>query len=338
MDGRPGCACAERAAETLHAERSAEAAASEDFDPLRIRPYVTLPNAGAPPVAEDPGAATPPPPPDAAETMPLRTVPADETMPLRAVSVDETAPLPAMPADDTAPLRAMPADETAPLPAMPADDTAPLRAMPADETAPLRPPPRNRKHRRLAALTIGAAAAVVIGTAAFASTLFAGDAAPKQALPDVTDTGVPYSGTGSASADTPSAVPSRTRKAAPPHSAAPKPSAPPSPSAARAASPSPSKASPSPSASEQPSDGPSRQPLASRGATLRRGDSGPAVLELQQRLAQLGLYGGSMDGGFGSATERAVSSFQSYMGIDGDPAGVYGPQTRRALESMTDQP
>ena len=51
-DGRPGCACAERAARIPHAERSAEAAAAEDFDPLRIRPYVTLPNAPG----GDPGA------------------------------------------------------------------------------------------------------------------------------------------------------------------------------------------------------------------------------------------------------------------------------------------
>ncbi|MYV93333.1 peptidoglycan-binding protein, partial [Streptomyces sp. SID1034] len=49
MDGRPGCVCGERAAETLHAARSAEAAAAEDFDPLRIRPYVQLPNASAGP-------------------------------------------------------------------------------------------------------------------------------------------------------------------------------------------------------------------------------------------------------------------------------------------------
>lgn len=36
----PGCGCAERAARRA-AER-AETAAAEDFDPLRIRPYVTL--------------------------------------------------------------------------------------------------------------------------------------------------------------------------------------------------------------------------------------------------------------------------------------------------------
>ncbi|MFJ8307949.1 MULTISPECIES: peptidoglycan-binding protein [unclassified Streptomyces] len=337
MDGRPGCVCAERAAETVHAERSAEAAASEDFDPLRIRPYVTLPNAGVPPVAEDPDALAPPVPPDAAETMRLRAVPADGTAPLPTVSADGAAPVRPVSAESA---------EDAPGGALGATGLRPgPRSSIAGEAeiaggADLDPPPRNRKHRRLAALTIGAAAAVAIGTAAFASTLFAGDATPKQALPDAVDTGVPYSGTGQASADAPSVVPSRTKKAAPPHSAAPKPSAPPSPSASRAASPSPSKAAPSPSASasQQPSDGPGRQSLAPRGATLRRGDSGPAVLELQQRLAQLGLYGGSMDGTFGAGTERAVSTFQSYAGVDGDPAGVYGPQTRRALESMTDQP
>lgn len=62
------------------------------------------------------------------------------------------------------------------------------------------------------------------------------------------------------------------------------------------------------------------------------------MLELQERLGQLGLYTGTPDGGFGSRTERAVRDFQSYTGVDGDPAGVYGPATRRALESMTDRP
>lgn len=157
VDGRPGCACAERAAETLHAERAAEAAAAEDFDPLRIRPYVMLPN-------------SPEGPPHAPEAV------SEQTMRLGAVPAEEA------PAAD---------------PGHPSPAVAP------------------RKRRRLAALTIGAAAAVVVGTAAFASTLFAGDATPKQALPDVADTGVPYSGTDSASADAPSAVPSRTRKAAP---------------------------------------------------------------------------------------------------------------------------
>ncbi|MES9519357.1 peptidoglycan-binding domain-containing protein [Streptomyces capoamus] len=48
-DNTPSCDCTERAAEALREARSAEAAAAEDFDPLRIRPYVEVPDA-APPV------------------------------------------------------------------------------------------------------------------------------------------------------------------------------------------------------------------------------------------------------------------------------------------------
>ncbi|MGW5660878.1 peptidoglycan-binding domain-containing protein [Streptomyces sp. NPDC003758] len=41
-DGTPSCGCTRRAAEALQEARTAEAAAAEDFDPLRIRPYVEL--------------------------------------------------------------------------------------------------------------------------------------------------------------------------------------------------------------------------------------------------------------------------------------------------------
>ncbi|MFJ8935817.1 peptidoglycan-binding protein [Streptomyces sp. NPDC102365] len=66
----PTCACARRAADELLETRSAETAAAEDFDPLRIRPYVDLevhaegtgagPADGPPPptvtaVGQDPG-------------------------------------------------------------------------------------------------------------------------------------------------------------------------------------------------------------------------------------------------------------------------------------------
>ncbi|MFE9372337.1 peptidoglycan-binding protein [Streptomyces sp. NPDC006711] len=207
--------------------------------------------------------------------------------------------------------------------------------------------PATTPRRRLTALTIGVATAVVIAAAAFASTLFASDATPKQALPDAVDTGVPYSGAGADSA-TPSATATHTRRPAPSHSASASASAPLSPSASasasasRAAAPSPSKSAPAPSASASGPDSrtPQGKPLAPPppGQTLRRGDSGPGVLELQERLAQLGLYTGSADGGFGSRTERAVRDFQSYLGITDDPAGVYGPGTRQALESMTDRP
>ncbi|MEU1018983.1 peptidoglycan-binding domain-containing protein [Streptomyces sp. NPDC005898] len=50
--GASVCGCAGRAGEDVRRERAAQAAVAEDFDPLRIRPYVSLP---APP---PPGTAT----------------------------------------------------------------------------------------------------------------------------------------------------------------------------------------------------------------------------------------------------------------------------------------
>ncbi len=58
-DNTPSCACTERASEALRDAREAQAAAAEDFDPLRIRPYVELDGTDA---EADP-----------ATTMPLRT-------------------------------------------------------------------------------------------------------------------------------------------------------------------------------------------------------------------------------------------------------------------------
>ncbi|MEU7410940.1 peptidoglycan-binding protein [Streptomyces sp. NPDC042638] len=55
-DGSPSCDCTERASEALRAARTAEAAAAEDFDALRIRPYVEFPDTPAPPASPRPGA------------------------------------------------------------------------------------------------------------------------------------------------------------------------------------------------------------------------------------------------------------------------------------------
>ncbi|MFI5767531.1 hypothetical protein ACIA74_03090 [Streptomyces sp. NPDC051658] len=87
---RPACACGQptaeqyRTAERHRAERSAadkaEMAAAEDFDPLRIRPYVTLGNDTVPAAAdaderpEQRGSHRPP--EGAATTMPLLPGPA----------------------------------------------------------------------------------------------------------------------------------------------------------------------------------------------------------------------------------------------------------------------
>ncbi|MFD5741850.1 peptidoglycan-binding protein [Streptomyces massasporeus] len=55
-DNTPACACTHRAAEALRDARTAQAAAAEDFDPLRIRPYVEI-DAGA---SGGPGGGTTP--------------------------------------------------------------------------------------------------------------------------------------------------------------------------------------------------------------------------------------------------------------------------------------
>ncbi|MGC5035357.1 peptidoglycan-binding protein, partial [Streptomyces sp. DT73] len=47
-DNTPSCACTDRAAEALREARTAQAAAAEDFDPLRIRPYVEIDPGTAP--------------------------------------------------------------------------------------------------------------------------------------------------------------------------------------------------------------------------------------------------------------------------------------------------
>ncbi|MEB8343699.1 peptidoglycan-binding domain-containing protein [Streptomyces endophyticus] len=87
--------------------------------------------------------------------------------------------------------------------------------------------------------------------------------------------------------------------------------------------------SPSPSASRSTSSTPTDA------TTLRRGDSGREVVELQWRLKQLNLYVGEITGDFDSPTESAVGTYQFSRGIKNDPHGEYGPATRTALERET---
>ncbi|MBW4445152.1 MAG: peptidoglycan-binding protein [Plectolyngbya sp. WJT66-NPBG17] len=62
--------------------------------------------------------------------------------------------------------------------------------------------------------------------------------------------------------------------------------------------------------------------------TLRQGDSGAAVTELQQLLNAKGINI-AVDGIFGDATRAAVVQFQKQSGIATD--GIVGPQTWQAL-------
>ncbi|MFH0518689.1 peptidoglycan-binding protein [Streptomyces sp. M41] len=42
-----------------------------------------------------------------------------------------------------------------------------------------------------------------------------------------------------------------------------------------------------------------------------------------------------VDGEYDARVTEAVAKFQTAKQVDGDPAGVYGPNTRRALEAVT---
>lgn len=62
---------------------------------------------------------------------------------------------------------------------------------------------------------------------------------------------------------------------------------------------------------------------------LVRGEHGVAVAKLQENLANLAHYDGSIDGIFGYGTEAAVLAFQRQRGLTAD--GKAGPKTLRAL-------
>ncbi|MFF7947270.1 peptidoglycan-binding domain-containing protein [Streptomyces griseorubiginosus] len=165
-DRTPSCGCTERAADALRDTRTAEAAAAEDFDPLRIRPYVDLADETTPV----------PRMPTTEQTMPLRPVPTaqdpapDETraLPLQATNAAPTAPPrehPRRPRPRTVLLAAAGAvvtvvaaagfasglfayespsrDEAAPRdvrPAVPDATTTPASASPSTTTESVRPP------------------------------------------------------------------------------------------------------------------------------------------------------------------------------------------------------
>jgi zinc D-Ala-D-Ala carboxypeptidase len=72
------------------------------------------------------------------------------------------------------------------------------------------------------------------------------------------------------------------------------------------------------------------------GSTLREGSSGPAVAQLQIRVAGWVAYGEvlAIDGQFGPATRRAVTRFQQGYGLAAD--GIAGPQTFNQIYALQD--
>ncbi|SEC74020.1 Putative peptidoglycan binding domain-containing protein [Streptomyces misionensis] len=285
--GAPSCDCAERAAEALRETREAEAAAAEDFDLLRIRPYVEV-------GPDDPDATRPVPP--------------------------VGATLPPRPADG------------------PAVFASPAAVGGAEPPAPERPEPpgpaggrhRLRRTALVAAAGAGAVAVAAVGLALFSYHAPSRDgAAPdiRESVPDLPPpdpSGTPVHG---APAPSRSAARSPLPSAPPSTTPSPSPSAPsPTPTARRTPS---GAASPTPSATTAPHTTPAGAPA------LRRGDVGPQVADLQFRLWQLNLYQGAFDGVFTRSVENGVRTYQLARGVQGDPAGVYGPATRAALEGET---
>ncbi|MEU0132544.1 peptidoglycan-binding domain-containing protein [Streptomyces sp. NPDC006296] len=198
-----------------------------------------------------------------------------------------------------------------------------------------------RRRRPFAVVAVGAAVAAVVGTAAFAGGLFDAKDDRDTALPEATSSvpdtdGVPAASAPEPSSASPSTAPSPSASASVPAEA---PSASPSSSRSPSASPSPTvpqPPSPSASATEAPTAPVAAPPVEEvAGTTLRRGDRGPEVSELQRRLQEVWVYRGPDDGTYSAQVEQAVAEYQRWASVRSDPPGVYGPETRSALEART---
>ncbi|MFE0181747.1 peptidoglycan-binding domain-containing protein [Streptomyces olivaceus] len=377
-DHTPSCACGTRASEALRDARTAQAAAAEDFNPLRIRPYVELDGTEGP--QGPPGAPGPPGPAEAVPDAPAPATEApaaeaDATMTLRAVDAgalpgaaaaeagpgpgpepgsesEPSLPTPLAPSagsPNARDLRLFETSATAPLPAVTArtDGTGGgSEGGTGGGTGGARKPRRRRKGVLLSA---AGTVVVVLGAAGFASGLFSYETPSRDgAAPDEVRAGVPDPSSTEATPDAEPSAPSAPSSAA----GSPGPSVSASASAGAPESPSPSASAPStssaPSRSAEPSPTSSPTPTeqASQesgddgpdfyaGPELRRGDQGPEVVELQQRLAEAGVYVGDHDGRYDRRVEESVRTFQWWRGIHSDESGVYGRETRRRLESET---
>ncbi|NEA61954.1 peptidoglycan-binding protein [Streptomyces sp. SID12488] len=317
-DNTPSCACTERAADAHLEARTAEAAAAEDFDPLRIRPYVELtPETSASPEHPAPDQA-------AGATMPIPAV--QET----GWGADEaaTTAIPAIwhPSDDPT----HPGD-----PADPADPTHP-----ADDELP------SVSGRRPRVLLLGAAGAVVVVLAAggLVGGMFTYDKPDRNntAAQEVRES-VPAATTSAASptpssSPTPSASPSPTPTPTPSRSATPTLSpTPAAPSAAPSRSATPTQAASTAQATGTITPAPGGDDKETA-PVLRLGDRGDEVLELQLRLRQLAIYLNDTDGVYDDNVVTAVTTYQTTRRINAEEPGVYDRTTRERLESETTEP
>ncbi|MGY5123734.1 peptidoglycan-binding protein [Streptomyces nigrescens] len=317
--GRPACLCA--------------AVGADDFDPLRIRPYVSLPD-GDGEAANEAGDDH-----DGAggtgigrgDLLDLPGV--DAAVHLADGPPSATGPpfAPGLPAAGPAgPL--VPRTRRRP---GPTSRTFRASEEPTERPATGRSPAALRRKRALPAvlLTAGAAVAataVLIGTDALSGGSWTRAAAPGR-------------GTASAGAALPTgtSAPARSGAGSPTASRSPSPDAA-APEATGRPHRTPAPRPPAPtrasgSVSDSPAThGPSAPPTGP--LVLREGAGGPEVRELQERLRQLTVYPGPHDGRYDGDVRDAVSRYQRAYGVAGDPDGVYGAVTRASLESRTHEP
>lgn len=306
-DRTPSCACTERASEALRDAREAQAAAAEDFDPLRIRPYVELESTAGAEGTGGSGSSD-----STAEAEP------DATMPLH-------VRLPAPPPSPREP------------------SATDIRLFEAPEAAASEPPREERpRGRRRRVLLLGSAAAVVavVAAAGMASGLFSYEAPTRDtARPEAVRASVPDATESEQPSGSPEESPSATQSSSP--STTPTESASPSPSASTtSASPTPTPTPTQTPTPAQASDTPTPEstPAPEGGPVLRRGDKGPEVVELQLRLHQLWLYNDDINGNFNHQLEQALKTYQWSRGVGTEALGVYTAETRASLESETTEP
>ncbi|MFE6160872.1 peptidoglycan-binding protein [Streptomyces sp. NPDC056486] len=312
--GAPACGCTERAADAARDARSADAAAAEDFDPLRIRPYVTL---------SEPGPA------DGTEPEPAPSLP----LPPETVASPQSADVGLFVAGGESAGSESEGGAAEDGPHLSPSSSPPSPPLPYDEE----PEPR----RVRIGLYAGVGAVAVVTVAVLAAVLLPPDKPQRddQALPDVATRAVnaPSDSAGESTPTTDSAQSSARASSPSATSPSTSPKASPSLSPSHTAS---DKARPTrpPSRSTERATDSVKSDAPSGGTVLSQGDKGPEVEELQLRLQQLYLYMGEADGTYNAPVTDAVARFQFARGTQKDEKGVYGEETRAALEAETSEP
>jgi Putative peptidoglycan binding domain len=304
------------------AQRAAAVAATEDFHPLRLRPYVAEPGG-------EPGGTTARPP----------------------VTADPDGPA-------TADLGLFPAMYSG---LEYAEDEPAAGAGYAETATAVAVRGRHRRRRRRVVIMAAAVAASALAAGAVAVTgQVMGDdqGGADRALPDLStsmpDVELPAdAGPATATIAPPvthGAVPdpvgaTRTPSHPPSASASPSPTASTTTAPAAAttgvASPAAAPVRDPASATAPPSSTPPTGHTVAAAAVpvLELGDTGSAVADLQRRLTEMRIYHGPVDGVFDHQVQQAVATFQIWFQVSDSAGrghnGVYGPNTRAVLERQT---